>query len=101
MDKPSGNEPSRPELTPAAALLASIAAHADHHIVKMTPLRAVLPLVAAWVRSTESHLEQLDRDRFKFHCPTCGKFLIETFVPVAALLPMKLTCSCGFCLEMT
>lgn len=62
MDKPERDQPSRPELTPAAALLASIEAHREHHIVKMTPLRAVLPLVAAWVRATETRLAALEAD---------------------------------------
>jgi hypothetical protein len=60
MDKPERDQPGGPELTPAAALLASIEAHREHHIVKMTPLRAVLPLVAAWVRATETRLAALE-----------------------------------------
>lgn len=37
---------------------------------------------------------------FIARCPCCDKFLLETFVSLAALLPIKLECACGFTLEM-
>jgi hypothetical protein len=48
------------ELSPAEALLACIEAHKRSPYVQVTPLRAVLPLVAAWVRESESRLAALE-----------------------------------------
>lgn len=61
MDQSQRNEHIRPELSPAQALLVSIGHHGAHPLAQLSPLKAILPLVAAWVRSVERRIEAIER----------------------------------------
>ena len=60
MEQSARNVASGPEMTPADALLACIQLHRSSPYVQITPLKAVLPLVAAWVRDAESRIATLE-----------------------------------------